>query len=122
MDRNLALILGGVNVTVYALCAYSSYWLVEHVGRRKMFLWGSVGQGLSMLLIMACMIPQYRINEGLSYSGQDPQEVIKGSVVGMFLFLGFFGATWLELPWLYPAEINPLRIRTNANAISTMSK
>ncbi|TIB04742.1 hypothetical protein E3P92_03307 [Wallemia ichthyophaga] len=121
LDRNLALILGGVNVTVYALCAYSSYWLVEHVGRRKMFLWGSVGQGLSMLLIMACMIPQYRVNEGLSYSGKDPQEVIKGSVVGMFLFLGFFGATWLELPWLYPAEINPLRIRTNANAISTMS-
>ncbi|TIB75270.1 general substrate transporter [Wallemia mellicola] len=121
LERNLALILGGVNVIVYALCAYSSYWLVEHVGRRKMFLYGSLGQGLSMILIMACMIPQYRVDNGYEYSGHDPQEVIKGSVLGLFLFLGFFGATWLELPWLYPAEINPLRIRTNANAVSTMT-
>ena len=30
-------------------------------------------------------------------------------------------STWLELPWLLPAEINPNAIRTNANAISTMS-
>lgn len=74
-----------------------------------------------MILIMACMIPQYRVDNGYEYSGRDPQEVIKGSVLGLFLFLGFFGATWLELPWLYPAEINPLRIRTNANAVSTMT-
>jgi len=30
-------------------------------------------------------------------------------------------STWLELPWLLPAEINPNAIRANANAISTMS-
>ena len=29
--------------------------------------------------------------------------------------------TWLELPWLYPAEINPLRTRTMANAVSTIN-
>lgn len=38
----------------------------------------------------------------------------------MFLYLVFFGFTWLELPWLYPAEINPLRTRTNANSVSTI--
>lgn len=44
-----------------------------------------------------------------------------GAVVGLFTFLMSFGCTWLELPWLYPAEINPNAIRTNANAISTMT-
>ncbi|GAA5907687.1 hypothetical protein JCM6882_008948 [Rhodosporidiobolus microsporus] len=43
------------------------------------------------------------------------------AVVGLFLFLTFFGFTWLELPWLYPAEINPLKTRTNANAVSTIN-
>ncbi|PBP19888.1 hypothetical protein BUE80_DR009266 [Diplocarpon rosae] len=33
----------------------------------------------------------------------------------------FFGATWLPLPWLYPAEINPLRTRAKANAVSTIT-
>lgn len=79
-----------------------------------MFLAGSIGQALSMYLIMACMIPKAR-------GAGNGDEVLKGSVVGMFFFLSFFGATWLELPWLYPAEVNPLRIRTNANAVSTMT-
>lgn len=61
-----------------------------------------------MLIIFACLV-------------NGDKSVIKGSVFGLFLFLFFFGATWLELPWLYPAEINPLRTRTNANAVSTMS-
>ncbi|GAA6022842.1 hypothetical protein JCM10207_001420 [Rhodosporidiobolus poonsookiae] len=46
---------------------------------------------------------------------------VNGSVFGLFLFLFFFGSTWLRLPYLYPAEINPLRTRTNANAVSTIS-
>ncbi|KAL8292075.1 hypothetical protein RQP46_001541 [Phenoliferia psychrophenolica] len=108
LPRQLALILGGVNVTFYALAAFGSYYLIEKVGRRKMFLAGSAGQSFSMVLIFAC------------YIGNNTQ-TLKGSVVGLFLYLMFFGATWLELPWLYPAEINPLRTRTNANAVSTMT-
>ncbi|KAK4702689.1 hypothetical protein P7C70_g3532, partial [Phenoliferia sp. Uapishka_3] len=107
LSRNMSLILGGVNVTVYALAAFASYVTIERVGRRKLFLIGSAGQALSMFIIMACLIP-------------GTPEVIKGAVFGLFLYLIFFGFTWLELPWLYPAEINPLRTRTNANATSTI--
>merc|ERR1712187_597187 len=32
-----------------------------------------------------------------------------------------FGATWLPLPWLYPAELSPIKTRAKANAISTCS-
>ncbi|KAL8287655.1 hypothetical protein RQP46_003513 [Phenoliferia psychrophenolica] len=108
LDRQLALILGGVNVTVYAIAAFGSYYLIEKVGRRKMFLAGSAGQCVSMIIIFSC------------YIGNN-KSTLNGSVFGLFLYLVFFGATWLELPWLYPAEINPLRTRTNANAVSTIS-
>ncbi|CEQ42903.1 SPOSA6832_04782 [Sporobolomyces salmonicolor] len=107
-SRQLSLILGGVNVTVYALAAFGSYFTIERLGRRKMFLIGSVGQCLSMVITFACLIP-------------GTAEAANGAVLGLFLFLFFFGSTWLELPWLYPAEINPLRTRTNANAVSTIS-
>jgi len=60
-----------------------------------------------MFIIMACLIP-------------NTTEASKGAVFGLFLYLIFFGFTWLQLPWLYPAEISPIATRTNANAISTI--
>jgi sugar porter (SP) family MFS transporter len=106
--HTLALLLGGINMIVYSLAATSSWYYVERIGRRKLFLIGTVGQCLSMLLTMACLIPG------------DPQSA-KGAAVGLFTYIAFFGATWLPLPWLYPAEINPLRTRAKANALSTTS-
>jgi hypothetical protein len=38
----------------------------------------------------------------------------------LFVFIVSFGPTILPLPWLYPAELNSLAVRTQANAISTM--
>ncbi|GJN92803.1 hypothetical protein Rhopal_005841-T1 [Rhodotorula paludigena] len=109
VERKLALILGSVLATVYALSACISFPLVDKVGRRKLFYIGTLGQSLSMFLIMGCLIP------GKNSSASN------GATVGLFLFLTFFGFTWLELPWLYPAEINPLKTRTNANAVSTIN-
>ena len=43
----------------------------------------------------------------------------KGAAVGIYLFIVFFAFTILPLPWIYPPEINPLRTRTTASAVST---
>jgi hypothetical protein len=95
---------------VYAAFATVSWFIIERAGRRKLFLWGTVGQCLSMVLVFACLIP----NNGMGPSS-------KGAGVGLFTYIAAFGATWLPLPWLYPAEINPLRTRARANAVSTCS-
>jgi hypothetical protein len=106
--KNLSLLLGGINMVVYSLFACTSMFLVERVGRRKLFLYGTVGQCLSMVIVFACLIP-------------GDAESAKGAAVGLFTYIAFFGATWLPLPWLYPAEINPLKTRAKANALSTVS-
>ncbi|KAF8533323.1 general substrate transporter [Trichophaea hybrida] len=108
MGRQMSLIMGGVNMIVYAIFATFSWFVIETTGRRKLFLWGTVGQMLSMLLTFACLIP------GTAAAG-------KGAAAGLFFYIASFGATWLPLPWLYPAEINPLRTRGKANAISTIN-
>jgi sugar porter (SP) family MFS transporter len=110
VSTNLSLLLGGMNMVVYAIFATVSWFIIERAGRRKLFLWGTVGQCLSMVLVFACLIP----DSGLGSSA-------KGAGVGLFTYIAFFGATWLPLPWLYPAEINPLRTRARANAVSTCS-
>jgi sugar porter (SP) family MFS transporter len=107
-DHNLALLLGGINMVVYSIFAASSWFFIERIGRRKLFLIGTVGQCFSMVLTFACLIP------GTSSAA-------KGAAVGLFTYIAFFGATWLPLPWLYPAEINPLKTRAKANAFSTIN-
>jgi sugar porter (SP) family MFS transporter len=110
VSHNLALLLGGVNMIVYAIFATVSWFIIDRVGRRQLFIWGSVGQCLSMVIVFACLIPDH---------GKGPSA--KGAGVGLFTYIAFFGATWLPVPWLYPAEINPLRTRVRANAISTIT-
>lgn len=105
-DHNMALLLGGVNAIVYAIFATVSWFLIERVGRRKLFLWGTVGQGLSMVLAFGALIPGTR-------------SAAIGTCVALFTYIASFGATWLPLPWLYPAEINPIMTRAKANAVST---
>lgn len=105
-SENLSLLLGGVNMVVYAIFAMTAWYIVERVGRRKLFFIGTIGQMLSMVLVFACLIP-------------GTKSAAKGAGVGLFTYIAFFGATWLPLPWLYPAEINPLKTRARANALST---
>ncbi|KAI1803535.1 general substrate transporter [Daldinia bambusicola] len=111
-DENMALLMGGVNMIVYAIFATTSWFIIERVGRRKLFLYGTIGQCLSMVLTFACLIP------GPHIPGQ-ASNAAKGAAVGLFTYIASFGATWLPLPWLYPAEINPIKTRAKANATST---
>lgn len=104
--HNMAMLLGGVNMIVYSIFATVSWFIIERVGRRKLFLWGTAGQMLSMVLTFACLIP-------------GSPSAAKGAAVGLFTYIASFGATWLPLPWLYPAEISPIKTRAKANAVST---
>ncbi|KAF3927941.1 hypothetical protein ABW20_dc0108418 [Dactylellina cionopaga] len=104
--RHASLIMGGVNMVVYSIFATASWFIIERVGRRKLFLWGTVGQMLGMIITFAGLIP-------------GTPSAAKGAAAGLFVYIAAFGATWLPLPWLYPAEINPLRTRAKANAVST---
>ena len=126
-SHNISLLLGGVNMVVYAIFATVSWFIIERVGRRKLFLWGTVGQCLSMVIVFSCLIP-------------GTPAAAKGAAVGLFTYIASFGASWLPLPWvsissiandwkiwsdgtiqLYPAEINPIKTRQKANALSTCS-
>jgi sugar porter (SP) family MFS transporter len=104
--RRLSLILGGVFATVYALSTIPSFFLIDTLGRRKLFLIGSIGQGCAFIICFGSLI--HRTSENA-----------KGAAVGIFLFIVFFAFTILPLPWIYPPEINPLRTRTVASAVST---
>jgi len=106
LSDRLSLVLGGVFATIYALATIPSFFLVERLGRRNLFLIGATGQGISFTITFGCLI-------------KDTTQNAKGAAVGLFLFIVFFAFTILPLPWIYPPEINPLRTRTVATSVAT---
>jgi sugar porter (SP) family MFS transporter len=106
MSDFLSRLLAALNGTEYFLASWPAVFLVERVGRRKLMLFGGIGQAATMAILAG-------VN-----SRQETGYQIAG-IVFLFVFNTFFAIGWLGMTWLYPAEIVPLRIRAPANALST---
>ena len=104
----LSRLLAALNGTEYFIASWPAVFLVERVGRRKLMLFGAVGQAATMA-IRAGVNSQKDKNDGYKIA----------SVVFLFVFNTFFAIGWLGMTWLSPAEITPLRTRAPANALST---
>jgi sugar porter (SP) family MFS transporter len=106
--------IAGLNNIFYMFSTLICVFTLDRIGRRWTCYWGSVGQGIAMALA-----------GGFSKLGQDARaagDLNKASSYGnaavsmVYIFTSVFGATWLTVPWLYPAEIFPLEIRAKGNA------
>ncbi|KAL9127149.1 MAG: hypothetical protein Q9217_003919 [Psora testacea] len=102
--------ISGLNDITYMLSTLICVFTLDRIGRRWTLYWGSVGQGICMFAA-----------GGLSRATQNASAGNKDGVGGaatffVFLFTAIFGATWLTVPWLYPAEIFPLEVRARGNA------
>ncbi|KAK7181091.1 MFS monosaccharide transporter [Paraphaeosphaeria sporulosa] len=106
--------IAGLNNIFYMFSTLICVFTLDKIGRRWTLYWGSVGQGIAMALA-----------GGFSYLGQ--QGTLEGNagkasaygnaaVSMVYIFTFIFGATWLTVPWLYPAEIFPLEVRAKGNA------
>ncbi|THG95508.1 hypothetical protein EW026_g6161 [Hermanssonia centrifuga] len=108
IDDVKARIIAACNGTEYFLASLIAIALIDRVGRRKLMIFGSVGQTLTMVLL------------AILGSVDTPAAQIVSAVL-LFVFNSFFAVGWLGMTWLYPAEIVGLRIRAPANAFSTAS-
>lgn len=102
-------ILAACNGTEYFLASLIPIFIIEKVGRRPLFLVGTVGQFLTMLFLYVSM----------EMAGQGRDGAAVGAAVLLFVFNTFFGISLLSLTWLYPPEISSLEVRAPTTAIST---
>ncbi|KAI9796141.1 MAG: hypothetical protein M1833_006479 [Piccolia ochrophora] len=104
--------LSGLNVIFYMFSTLICVFTLDRIGRRWTLYWGSVGQGIAMFL--AGGFSRLAQNAGPETSAGQSYGAASASMVFLFTFV--FGATWLTVPWLYPAEIFPLEVRAKGNA------
>ncbi|KAH6629147.1 hypothetical protein C7974DRAFT_310842 [Boeremia exigua] len=115
---SMSRLLAAANGTEYFLASLLAIPLIERAGRRRLMLFGAFGQMASMA-ILAGSSSTAVIDE----LGAPRLSTRYGVVATVFLFgfNTFFAIGWLGMSWLYPAEITSLRIRIQANALSTCS-
>jgi hypothetical protein len=106
--------ISGLNNILYMFATLICVFTLDRIGRRMTLYWGSVVQGISMFLAGAFI----KLGSNAA-AAEDSGKAFSYGVAAtsmVFLFTETFGATWLTVPWLYPAEIFPLHVRAKGNA------
>ncbi|THW72399.1 general substrate transporter [Aureobasidium pullulans] len=106
--------LSGLNDTTYMFATLVCVFTLDRIGRRWTLYWGAAAQAVSMFLIGGMS----RGGINATNSGNTELAARYGAAAASFTFIytAIFGATWLTVPWLYPAEIFPLEVRAKGNA------
>ncbi|KAI8712570.1 hypothetical protein NCS52_01355500 [Fusarium sp. LHS14.1] len=106
--------ISGLNNIFYMFATLICVFTLDRIGRRWTLYWGAVGQGIAMFLAAAFS----KLGQDASRDGDTAKASSYGAAAASFVFIftSVFGATWLTVPWLYPAEIFPLQVRAKGNA------
>ncbi|TVY89500.1 Sugar transporter [Lachnellula willkommii] len=106
--------ISGLNNIFYMFATLICVFTLDRIGRRWTLYWGSVAQGVAMFLAGGMS----RLGIDATAAGESAKASQYGAAAAsmIFIFTSVFGATWLTVPWLYPAEIFPLEVRAKGNA------
>ncbi|MCJ1472133.1 hypothetical protein MMC13_000780 [Lambiella insularis] len=105
MTQEMALFLGCFLQLWYVLASFLTWYLIDRIGRRKLFV--TMALGMSLVLV----------SEAICVALNTPRAAI-AAVVFVFLFEACFTWGWMATVWLYPAEILPLKIRAKGAALA----
>ncbi|KKK17282.1 hypothetical protein P175DRAFT_0430330 [Aspergillus ochraceoroseus IBT 24754] len=106
--------ISGLNNIFYMFSTLICVFTLDRIGRRRTLYWGSVGQGIAMFLAGGFSRLAIDAREAGNLSRASSFGAAAASMI--FIFTAVFGATWLTVPWIYPAEIYPLAVRARGNA------
>jgi MFS family permease len=106
VSRNMSLILSACNAMNLMVSTCFGALYIETFGRKKMMLWGAVGQSICFALVAA----------GLAIATKQWEAV---AVAFVFAYYTTFGLSWIAVPWMYPAEVNTQRMRIAGAGIAT---
>ena len=95
--------IAGINTITYMFATLACVFTLDRIGRRWTLYWGSIGQAITLFLAGG-------LSKVAKDGGSNTKQTGNAAVAMVFLFTMIFGATWLTVPWLYPAEIFPLEV------------
>jgi sugar porter (SP) family MFS transporter len=101
-----AVLMTGINGITYFLSTIPPWYIVDRWGRRIILLSGAVAMTISLSAISYFIFLDVK---------STPTMV----VLFVMIYNAAFGYSWGPIPWLYPPEILPLKIRSKGASLST---
>lgn len=114
LSYNLQLSMSGVMNVMQLVGVTGSIFLMDHVGRRPLLLWGSAAMFVSHFIV-AILVGKF------SDSWPTHQDYAWAGVSFIFTYMISFGLSWGPVPWAMPSEIFPSSLRAKGVALSTCS-
>ncbi|KAA8568918.1 hypothetical protein EYC84_007895 [Monilinia fructicola] len=105
MSQETSLFLGCFLQLFYLIASFLTWWTIDRVGRRKLFIINAIGMCLVLIAEAICVFPQ------------TPTASII-AVVLIFAFEALFTWGWMATVWVYPPEILPLKIRAKGASLA----
>ncbi|KAK7897171.1 hypothetical protein LTR67_005060 [Exophiala xenobiotica] len=105
MSQERALFVGGFLQIWYILASFLTWYMIDSVGRRRLFI--SMAIGMCVVLVAeAICVANGGFHAGIA------------AVFFVFAFEGCFTWGWMATSWVYPAEILPLSIRAKGMGLA----
>jgi len=101
-------VLPNVNNFVNFISTFPGMWGIERLGRKTLLVIGSL-----MMMTFHVSTCVFSLISGTTW-----QYV---TVASIFLMVFSFAWTWGPVPWVYQAEVFPLRVRVKGSAVGTVS-
>ncbi|KAK9390446.1 general substrate transporter [Lipomyces mesembrius] len=109
LSSHNALLVSGSLQVFYFLSSLIPWYVIDRVGRRRLFLLGSMGMGTCMLLSAV-------------FVGIGTKSLGYAAIVALYLFQTFFTLGWQSNMWIYSSELRPLKLRLRGGALSVVSQ
>ncbi|KAH8811088.1 general substrate transporter [Xylogone sp. PMI_703] len=109
MSRHLALLMSGFLDIWFLIASFGTWYLIENVGRRKLFLTMAAAMAIVMAIFSAMLAIDTRASGIVA-------------AVMIFLYVSFFTWGWMGGCWVYPAEILPLEWRSKGMGLAVASQ
>lgn len=106
MSQDRALLLGCFTQLWYVLASFVTWYTIDRVGRRRLFISMALGMGLVL------------VGEAVAIRAGGTLRADVAAVVCLFLFEACFTWGWMACVWIYPPEILPLGIRAKGSALA----
>ncbi len=88
-----------------------SLFLIDRIGRRKLFFMGMTGMTITLLMIGYCFTQLDTMGESGRY----------GIVASMLLYIAFFAVSMGPLGWLIITEVFPVKVRGVGSSIGSIA-
>ncbi|ORX81176.1 general substrate transporter [Anaeromyces robustus] len=108
-----------INNLVNFVSTFPGMWGIEKLGRKTLLVIGAIMMAVFHLGVFICSTQTQKEQDNPAIKVANSWKI--AAVICIFCFVFSFAWTWGPVPWVYQAEVFPLRVRVKGSAVGSLS-